>query len=151
MVDFIANASTYLDREVATGYQITVVATDQGTPALNNTAQVSLILIDLNDNAPLFSRPQYGCTVFEGDVVDDLCTIAAASDADVARTDFSAISYSLDTAAAGFLEINGSGFVTISTELACRHNQNYTGRVTARDGGDPALFTAVNVSVDRCD
>ncbi|KFO85328.1 Cadherin-23, partial [Buceros rhinoceros silvestris] len=51
----VANIS--IDREERDAYQLTVVAVDQGTPALSGTATVSLFIDDINDCQPEFINP----------------------------------------------------------------------------------------------
>ncbi|XP_024137074.1 neural-cadherin [Oryzias melastigma] len=41
-----------LDRETVAGYELVVMATDRGTPALTGSVTVHLPLLDLNDNGP---------------------------------------------------------------------------------------------------
>lgn len=41
-----------LDRETVAGYDLVVMATDRGTPALTGSATVHLQLLDMNDNGP---------------------------------------------------------------------------------------------------
>uniref|UniRef100_A0A8B9RS20 Cadherin-23 n=1 Tax=Accipiter nisus TaxID=211598 RepID=A0A8B9RS20_9AVES len=51
----VANIS--IDREERDAYRLTVVAVDQGTPALSGTATVSLFIDDVNDCRPEFINP----------------------------------------------------------------------------------------------
>lgn len=51
----VANIS--IDREERNAYRLTVVAVDQGTPALSGTATVSLFIDDVNDCRPEFINP----------------------------------------------------------------------------------------------
>ncbi|XP_009952663.1 PREDICTED: cadherin-23, partial [Leptosomus discolor] len=51
----VANIS--IDREERDAYWLTVVAVDQGTPALSGTATVSLFINDVNDCRPEFINP----------------------------------------------------------------------------------------------
>lgn len=51
----VANLS--IDREERDAYQLTVVAVDQGTPALSGTATVSIFIDDVNDCRPEFINP----------------------------------------------------------------------------------------------
>lgn len=51
----VANIS--IDREERDAYRLTVVAVDQGTPALSGTATVSILIDDINDCRPEFINP----------------------------------------------------------------------------------------------
>ncbi|KAI7793005.1 putative protocadherin alpha-C2-like [Triplophysa rosa] len=48
--------SKTLDREETQQYNISVTATDEGTPPLSNTAVIVIHISDVNDNAPLFQN-----------------------------------------------------------------------------------------------
>lgn len=50
-------ANITIDREERDAYRLTVVAVDQGTPALSGTATVSIIIDDINDCRPEFINP----------------------------------------------------------------------------------------------
>ncbi|NXG28840.1 CAD23 protein, partial [Dromaius novaehollandiae] len=50
-------ANITIDREERDAYRLTVVAVDQGTPALSGTATVSLFIDDVNDCRPEFINP----------------------------------------------------------------------------------------------
>lgn len=70
--DFQLHASTgalstsrALDREGTAEYNLEVVATDKGTPALSTTVTVNVRVLDVNDNSPVFSRSSYTVDVSE--------------------------------------------------------------------------------------
>ncbi|XP_023048829.2 protocadherin gamma-A9 isoform X9 [Piliocolobus tephrosceles] len=48
-----------LDREKASEYNITVTATDRGTPPLSTEIHITLQVTDINDNPPAFSQASY--------------------------------------------------------------------------------------------
>lgn len=58
-----------LDRDTATGglayYDVTVIATDGGTPAQSSTVVVRVGLTDDNDNTPVFAQNSYTLTIAE--------------------------------------------------------------------------------------
>lgn len=55
-----------LDREERAEYAFTVVAVDGGNPARSSTAQLRLVLYDVNDNAPAFSASTFSFRLDEG-------------------------------------------------------------------------------------
>lgn len=57
--------SSALDRETAASYQLDLVASDCGTSSLNSTATVLITVLDVNDNPPVFSSPEYHVHVKE--------------------------------------------------------------------------------------
>ena len=54
-----------LDRENVSRYQLTVRATDRSTPPQYAEAQVNVIVVDANDNAPVFEKKEYAVVVKE--------------------------------------------------------------------------------------
>lgn len=54
-----------LDYETVKEYIITVEAHDGGTPSLSSTAVVKILIIDANDNRPVFARSNYTAVVSE--------------------------------------------------------------------------------------
>ncbi|CAB1337123.1 unnamed protein product [Coregonus sp. 'balchen'] len=46
-----------LDKESASQYNVTITATDEGTPPLASTSVITVDVSDVNDNAPRFSEP----------------------------------------------------------------------------------------------
>uniref|UniRef100_A0A803W5N0 Cadherin domain-containing protein n=1 Tax=Ficedula albicollis TaxID=59894 RepID=A0A803W5N0_FICAL len=54
-----------LDRETATSYQLVLLASDHGMPSLNSTATILITVLDVNDNPPVFSSPEYHVHVKE--------------------------------------------------------------------------------------
>uniref|UniRef100_A0A663EWJ7 Cadherin domain-containing protein n=1 Tax=Aquila chrysaetos chrysaetos TaxID=223781 RepID=A0A663EWJ7_AQUCH len=54
-----------LDREAMSNYTLTVVATDKGQPSLSSSTDVVVIVLDINDNNPLFAQKLYKVEVGE--------------------------------------------------------------------------------------
>ncbi|NXS65193.1 PCD23 protein, partial [Pandion haliaetus] len=54
-----------LDREIQERYSLTVMALDDGSPALSATQVLTIIVLDVNDEAPLFLKQLYETAVRE--------------------------------------------------------------------------------------
>ena len=54
----IIKTNIVLDREIRDYYELTVTATDEGTPPLTGYTKVVITIIDINDNQPQFPRSQ---------------------------------------------------------------------------------------------
>ena len=54
-----------LDREVQDMYNLTVRAMDQGRPRLSQTANLIILILDVNDNPPEFASRMYFTHVME--------------------------------------------------------------------------------------
>ncbi|NWV00315.1 PCDGA protein, partial [Upupa epops] len=74
--------SRELDREAVSEYNVTVRATDGGSPALQSSAVLSLQVLDVNDNAPVFAEARYSARVAENNAAGALVLTVRATDAD---------------------------------------------------------------------
>ncbi|XP_067849588.1 protocadherin Fat 4 [Heptranchias perlo] len=54
-----------LDREVVSNYTLTVIATDKGEPPLSSSMDVTVIVLDVNDNTPVFQQLLYEVEISE--------------------------------------------------------------------------------------
>ncbi len=54
-----------LDRELLSDYNITITATDEGSPPLSSTKNIHLTVADVNDNPPIFQEQSYRAHVQE--------------------------------------------------------------------------------------
>ncbi|NXC53077.1 PCD23 protein, partial [Aleadryas rufinucha] len=72
-----------LDYENTSSYRFLVLlASDQGTPSLNSTATVLITVLDVNDNPPVFSSPEYHVHVKESVPIGSHITEVSAKDCD---------------------------------------------------------------------
>ncbi|XDV37723.1 hypothetical protein PO909_007283 [Leuciscus waleckii] len=92
-----------LDRERASVYNVTITATDEGTPPLSSTSVIAVHVSDVNDNAPRFPEPVINVYVKENSQIGAVINTVSALDPDVG--DNARITYSL-------LESSKSGPVT---------------------------------------
>ncbi|NXI75689.1 PCD23 protein, partial [Rhipidura dahli] len=74
------NTSSY--RFVSSSHQLVLLASDRGTPSLNSTATVLITVLDVNDNPPVFSSPEYHVHVKESIPIGSHITEVAAKDCD---------------------------------------------------------------------
>ncbi|NWH73016.1 PCDG9 protein, partial [Piaya cayana] len=71
-----------LDREEVSEYNVTVRATDGGSPPRWSSAVLRLRVLDVNDNAPVFSEARYSARVRENNAAGALLLRVRARDAD---------------------------------------------------------------------
>ncbi|NXN38978.1 PCDGA protein, partial [Rhinoptilus africanus] len=71
-----------LDREAVSEYNVTVRAADGGSPSLRSSAVLSLRVLDVNDNAPVFAEARYSARVPENNAAGALVLRVRAADAD---------------------------------------------------------------------
>ncbi|XP_035524782.1 protocadherin alpha-4-like, partial [Morone saxatilis] len=82
-----------LDREIVSEYNVTITATDEGSPPLYSTAVITVQISDINDNTPRFPEANINIYVRENSKVGDIITRTTAEDADA--TENAKLTYSL--------------------------------------------------------
>ncbi|XP_052430081.1 protocadherin alpha-3-like [Carassius gibelio] len=140
-----------LDRELASEYNVTISATDEGTPPLSSTSVINVHVSDVNDNAPRFPEPVINVYVKENSQTGAVIHTVSAFDPDVG--DNARITYSL-------LESSKSGPVTfminINSESGDIHSlqsfnyeeiKTFEFKVQATDSGVPPLSSNLTVNV----
>ncbi|XP_071615033.1 protocadherin gamma-A10-like [Heliangelus exortis] len=148
--------SRELDREKVSEYNVTVRAADGGSPALRSSAVLALRVLDVNDNAPVFSEERYSARVSENNAAGALVLRVRASDADWgenARVRYRLVEGRVRGAAL-------SSYVSVQAETgalyALRSFDYEEVRevglwVVAEDGGAPALSSNVSVRLEIVD
>ncbi|NXG06703.1 PCDGA protein, partial [Sakesphorus luctuosus] len=71
-----------LDREQGSEYNLTVRAADGGSPSLQSSAVLTLRVLDVNDNAPVFTQERYSARLAENNAAGVLVLRVRATDAD---------------------------------------------------------------------
>ncbi|XP_049324656.1 protocadherin alpha-13 isoform X21 [Astyanax mexicanus] len=141
-----------LDREQVSQYNITVIASDEGSPSLSSTAVIAVHISDVNDNSPVFQAPVINISVKENSPVGGLLATITAHDDDIGEN--AHVSYSLidgessRTQVSTLMNIN-----SLTGELYSLQSFNYeetkqiSCKVQATDAGIPALSSNVTVNV----
>lgn len=71
-----------LDREEMANYSLTIMATDKGEPPLSSSMEVTMMVLDVNDNTPSFSQNIYDIEIEENTLSGTDVLQVFASDAD---------------------------------------------------------------------
>ncbi|XP_051789734.1 protocadherin beta-10-like [Erpetoichthys calabaricus] len=71
-----------LDREIQAMHNLVLTATDCGIPKLSGSVNITVIVLDINDNAPIFDQHVYEVNVNENAEVGVIVTKLKASDKD---------------------------------------------------------------------
>ncbi|XP_037833373.1 protocadherin gamma-A3 isoform X10 [Kryptolebias marmoratus] len=141
-----------LDRESVSEYNITITATDYGSPPLFNSTQLHLKISDVNDNAPLFDKNSYSAYVMENNQPGLSIFTVNAQDSDWHQN--ARISYILEETQVGGNPV--SAFVSLHSEtgvLSAVRSFDYEQIkdlqliVKAQDGGSPPLSSNVTVKI----
>ncbi|XP_035391659.1 protocadherin Fat 3 [Electrophorus electricus] len=138
--------ASLIDREKTPGYKLIAQATDAG--GLFCRSEISLTVLDVNDNAPSFFFTEFLATVFESAASKTLLTRLQASDPDEGLN--RRIVYSLVDSANGIFSIEPfSGVVILEKPLDHELQDSYRVRVQASDqaGTAGSLSTQVDLTV----
>ncbi|XP_077387680.1 protocadherin gamma-A12-like isoform X10 [Festucalex cinctus] len=140
----------YFDRESVSEYNITITATDFGTPPLSSTTKLHLRISDVNDNAPIFDKNIYSAYVTENNSPGVSIFAVTARDADWNQN--ARISYLLeDTQISGspvstFVSLNSeTGVLSAVRSFDYEQIKQVDLVVRAQDGGSPPLSSNVSV------
>uniref|UniRef100_A0A8C2T8Q8 Cadherin EGF LAG seven-pass G-type receptor 1 n=1 Tax=Coturnix japonica TaxID=93934 RepID=A0A8C2T8Q8_COTJA len=152
-----------LDYETIREYTLRIKAQDGGRPPLiNSSGMVSVQVVDVNDNAPIFVSTPFQATVLENVPLGYSVLHIQAVDADSgenARLEYKLIEMTPPAGVApasgdsGFpFQINNStGWITVAAELDRETVENYHFGVEARDHGVPVMTSSASVSITVLD
>ncbi|KAM7000095.1 protocadherin gamma-A4-like isoform 10-T10 [Tautogolabrus adspersus] len=141
-----------LDRELVSDYNITITATDEGSPPLSSSKTVQLSVADINDNPPVVEEQSYSAYVSENNKPGSTLCSVSARDPDWRQN--GTVIYSLSSG-----EVNGapvSSYVSVNGDTGVIHAvrsfdheqfRSFKVHVMARDNGSPPLSSNVTVSV----
>ncbi|XP_064017522.1 protocadherin gamma-A5-like isoform X19 [Pogoniulus pusillus] len=141
-----------LDREEVSEYNVTVRAADGGSPPLWSSAVLALRVLDVNDNAPVFSEASYSARLAENNAAGALVLTVRARDADWGQN--ARVRYRLGEGRVRDVPL--SSYVSVQAETgalyALRSFDYEEVRevglwVVAEDGGSPALSSNVSVRI----
>ncbi|KAA0709735.1 Protocadherin alpha-3 [Triplophysa tibetana] len=137
----------HLDRESAHEYNVTITATDEGTPPLSSTSVITVHVSDVNDNAPRFPEPVINVYVKENSQIGAVIHTVSASDPDVG--DNARITYSLAGGhRTSMININSdSGDIHSLQSFNYEEIKTFQFKVQATDSGVPPLSSNVTVNV----
>lgn len=144
--------SNTLDREDNDVYDITITATDRGSPPLSTTKTIRLEVKDVNDNSPVFDQTSYDVYVPENKAAGSSLFTVQASDLDL--HDNGKIRYSIVNSNIGDLPV--STFISINSETGDLYAQRlfdyeqlreFEVKIMAEDNGTPRLTRNVSARI----
>uniref|UniRef100_A0A8C6T3S2 Cadherin domain-containing protein n=1 Tax=Neogobius melanostomus TaxID=47308 RepID=A0A8C6T3S2_9GOBI len=141
-----------LDRELVSDYNITITATDEGSPPLSSSKTVHLTVADINDNPPVFEEQSYSAYVTENNKPGSTLCSVAARDPDWRQN--GTVVYSLlpgevnGAPVSSYVSVNGdTGVIHAVRAFDYEHFRSFKVHVMARDNGSPPLSSNVTVNV----
>ncbi|KAK1788726.1 hypothetical protein P4O66_002544 [Electrophorus voltai] len=139
-----------LDRERSAKHNLVLTAVDGGKPQKTGTLSITVVVSDVNDNAPVCSQPKYTATVREDAPDGAFLLHVNATDADEGPN--GEIEYSLRNkfrnGASDLFELDSkTGELWIKGALDFEEKQVYEIKIVASDKGAVSLSTQCNVLV----
>ncbi|XP_037833402.1 protocadherin gamma-A4 isoform X45 [Kryptolebias marmoratus] len=141
-----------LDREIVSDYNITISATDEGSPPLSSSKTVHLSVADINDNPPVFEEQSYSAYVSENNKAGSTLCSVTAQDPDWRQN--GTVIYSLlpgevnGAPVSSYVSVNGdTGVIHAVRSFDYEQFRSFKVHVMARDNGSPPLSSNVSVSV----
>lgn len=156
-------ATGVLDRELQERYELRVIAKDKGTPSLQGSATVVVLVTDRNDNAPKFVQEIFTFYVKENLLANSPVGMVTVTDADEGENAEFSLYVEVDgtetktTGGEGddgekereevFSIENNTGTIFSSASFDREKLSTYTFRVRAVDGGEPRKTATATVSL----
>ncbi|XP_029917495.1 protocadherin beta-16-like [Myripristis murdjan] len=141
-----------LDRELVSDYNVSITATDEGSPPLSSSKTFQLSVADVNDNSPVFEEQSYSAYVTENNKPGSTLCSLTARDPDWRQN--GTVIYSLlpgevnGAPVSSYLSVNGdTGVIHAVKSFDYEQFRSFKVHVMARDNGSPPLSSNVTVSV----
>jgi protocadherin Fat 4 len=149
----VVMATRPLDREAGdVQFMFSVVAMDRGSPSLSAITNITVQVVDINDNRPLFNQTLHQVTIPENTPTGQTVVRLFAEDADQGSNgefEYRILSGNQDST----FNISDSGIFKTNRELDFERRQFYAVTIAAVDMGTPALTgtAVVEVTVENID
>ncbi|XP_059716268.1 protocadherin beta-15-like [Haemorhous mexicanus] len=138
-----------LDREEQEEIEFSVIAVDGGSPPRTGSTEVKIIILDVNDNAPIFTQEVYQGQVLEnmseGSVV--LTVLATDEDAGINGDISYQLSHAMGQSDSAFVIDPRTGEIKLKKPLDFEAAQTHDLSVRATDGGGLSAICKVLVEV----
>uniref|UniRef100_A0A4W3JT73 Cadherin domain-containing protein n=1 Tax=Callorhinchus milii TaxID=7868 RepID=A0A4W3JT73_CALMI len=143
-----------LDREQQSVFELVLTAFDGGNPQRSGNAEITISVLDNNDNAPVFDRESYRANLLENSPVGTLVIKVNAADLDEGAN--GEVKYSFSKRASQHvrelfsLDVN-TGEIRIQGDLDFEETNLYELDIQAMDNGAPAMAGHSSVLVALTD
>ncbi|XP_063786648.1 protocadherin gamma-B2-like [Pseudophryne corroboree] len=144
--------ATNMDREKKYMYNITIESIDKGSPSLSSNKTIQLIIIDVNDNSPVFEKMNYIVYIVENNQPGNSMHNFHASDLD--SNENGKITYSIlnsnieNIPVSSYISINSiTGVLYAQRSFDYEQLREFQFQVMAKDSGSPPLNSNVTVKI----
>lgn len=136
-----------LDREEVSNYTLTVVATDKGHPSLSSSTEVVVMVLDINDNTPVFAQAMYKVEINENTLTGTDITQVFAADGDEGTN--GQVRYGIVDGNANqeFRIDSVTGAITVAKPLDREKTPTYSLTVQATDRGSTPRTDTSTISI----
>ena len=137
------------NREANSSYEVSVTATDMGTPPLSGNTTLLIGISDVNDNPPVFPHESYTVRVLESVSVGSTIENIRADDSDEGTNAEIMYRHTGDNSAHFLIVMldDGSFNIEVAQELNHENIDIYNLNITAFDGGFPFLQATVPITI----
>ncbi|XP_056899757.1 protocadherin gamma-A11-like isoform X17 [Takifugu flavidus] len=138
-----------LDREIQEEHQLLLTASDGGNPQKSGSVKINVVVLDVNDNAPVFSQSVYRASVPENASKGTVILTVSASDNDKGANNDVVYSFShqSDSAATLFSMDAHTGEMSVIGVLDYEKTKHYEIDIEAADKGLLADTSKVLIEV----
>ncbi|XP_059476479.1 cadherin-related tumor suppressor [Neocloeon triangulifer] len=146
-VDGLLRVSGRLDRETKANYTLQVTAKDRGEPTRSTTSPLVLLVLDENDNSPVFDPKQYSASVAENASIGASVLRISATDVDAGLNGRVRYVIAAGDRNRDFSISEDTGVIRVAKNLNFERKSQYSLTVQAEDCGsadvryDSALLT----------
>ncbi|XP_029702899.1 protocadherin alpha-13-like isoform X6 [Takifugu rubripes] len=143
-----------LDRETAGSHSLVLTALDGGKPPKSGEMNILINVLDINDNAPVFSKDVYSVMLHENTLIGTTVIQVNATDADDGPNGEVVYSFSnsMNQNVLDLFDINEiTGEITVKGPIDYEENERYEIEVEASDKGFVPLKTEKTVIIDITD
>ncbi|XP_074505050.1 protocadherin alpha-3-like isoform X8 [Sebastes fasciatus] len=143
-----------LDREIAGGHSLVLTALDGGKPPKSGTMNILVKVLDVNDNAPVFSKDVYSVTLSENAPVGITVIQVNATDLDEGQNGEVVYSFSnsMNQNILNLFDINAlTGEITVKGLIDYEEKDRYDIEIEASDKGIVPLTTEKSVIIKIID
>ncbi|XP_066572813.1 protocadherin gamma-A11 isoform X2 [Amia ocellicauda] len=138
-----------LDREKQEEMSLLLTAVDGGDPKRSGTVKITVIVLDANDNTPVFSQAVYKASIHENAFKGTIVVTVSATDLD--KGSYGEVTYyyaEMTDSVADFFQLNeNNGEITLIGTLDYEKNKHYELDVQAKDHGGHTDSTKVIIEI----
>ncbi|XP_075712357.1 protocadherin gamma-B5-like isoform X20 [Rhinoderma darwinii] len=142
----------FMDREEVPTYNITILTTDRGSPPFSSRKVITLEVLDVNDNPPMFTKLNYVAYVPENNLPGASVYSIQASDPDAG--DNAKIVYTIlgtnpeELPASSYFSINiETGVLYAQRSFDYEQRKEFQIQVSAKDNGSPSMSSNATIVI----